>query len=65
MLSAEGCLGRPGMRMISPVMGTRNPAPLAITISRTVTRKSLGRPIRSGLSDRDFWVLAMQMGSLS
>ena len=65
MFSDAGCSGRPGMRMISPVIGMMKPAPDAISISRTVTTKSFGRPIRSGLSDSDFCVLAMQTGSLS
>jgi len=50
------------MRMMSPVIGIKNPAPLAISISRTVTTKSFGLPSSSGLSLNDFCVFAMQTG---
>ena len=64
MDSAAGVSGKPGIRIISPVIGTINPAPAAISISRTVKVKSLGRPIKSGLSDNDFCVFAIQTGNL-
>ena len=52
--SAAGVSGNPGIRIISPVIGTRKPAPEAISISLTVKTKSRGLPIKSGLSERDF-----------
>jgi hypothetical protein len=48
--------------MISPVRGTRNPAPAAITISRTVTLKFSGRPRSLGLSVNEAGVLAIHIG---
>lgn len=48
--------------MISPQRATRKPAPLAISKSRTVTVKPVGRPRRRPLSESEFWVFAMQMG---
>ena len=63
--SEAGVSGNPGIRMISPVIGTRNPAPAAISISRTVMIKSLGRHSNSGLSDRDFCVFAIQIAKPS
>ena len=46
--SAAGTSGRPGMRMMSPQIGIRKPAPAAISISRTVNVKSWGRPSSAG-----------------
>ena len=54
ILSDEGSSGSPGILIISPVMGIKNPAPAAISISLTVIMKSLGRPNNSGLSESDF-----------
>ena len=62
MPSAAGTSGRPGMRIIAPVMGTTKPAPAATSTSRTVRVKPVGRPSRVSSSDKLFWVLAMQMG---
>ena len=61
MYSDEGISGRPGILIISPVIGMRKPAPEAISISLTVIMKSLGRPRRSGLSERDFCVFAIHI----
>ena len=63
--SDAGSSGRPGIRIISPVMGTTNPAPASISISLTVIRNPVGRPIRSGLSENDFCVFAIQMAAPS
>ena len=52
MCSAAGCAGNPGIRIISPVMGIKKPAPAAISISLMVIIKSLGRPKSLGLSDK-------------
>ena len=60
MFSEAGCAGNPGMRIMSPVIGIKKPAPEAISISLTVIIKSLGLPNNLGLSDSDFWVLAIQ-----
>ena len=57
MFSAEGVFDKPGIRIISPVIGITKPAPAASLISRTVTKKSFGLPSKSGLSDKDFCVL--------
>ena len=64
MASAAGTLGRPGMVMMSPVSTTTKPAPALNRTFFTVTRKPLGQPVSAGLSERDYWVLAMQTGSL-
>ena len=48
--------------MISPQRATRKPAPLAISKSRTVMVKPVGRPRRRPLSESEFWVFAMQTG---
>ena len=60
--SAAGRSGRPGIRTISPVRATRNPAPAAISTSRTVSVKPRGpaaelgvvgeRVLRLGHADR-------------
>jgi hypothetical protein len=39
-----------------------NPAPAQTLKARTVTLKPSGAPSRAGSSDREYWVLAMQMG---
>ena len=65
MCSAAGVAGNPGIRIISPVMGTKKPAPLATSISLTVSVKPDGLPIKSGSSLNDFWVLAIQIGKPS
>ena len=58
-------LGKSRHSHVSPVIGMTKPAPAAISIWRTVTTKSFGRPSNLGLSDSDFCVLAIQTGSLS
>lgn len=50
------------MRTSEPVRATRKPGPLASSKSRTVMRKFRGRPRLAALSEREFWVLAMQTG---
>ncbi len=54
MFIAAGFSGSPGISIISPVIGTRKPAPDEILISLTVTRKFFGLPRSFGLSDNDF-----------
>ena len=63
MPSEAGTLGRPGMRIIFPNIGIKNPAPAAISNSRTVTVNPIGRPIFFSLSLNDFCVLAIQIGN--
>ena len=46
-------------------MGTKKPAPAAISISLTEIIKSFGLPINFGLSDNDFCVFAIQIGKFS
>jgi len=63
MRSAAGTFGNPGMVMMSPVSATMNPAP-ALTFSwRTLSVKPLGAPSSVALSENEYCVLAMQMGS--
>src|SRR5207249_1085529 len=62
--SAAGTLGRPGMVMISPQIATTNSAPAERRTSRTVTIWPSGAPLRSGLVEKLYWVLAMQTGTL-
>ena len=50
------------MVMMSPVRATRNPAPADTLRLRTVTVKPSGAPSRLWLSEKEYWVLAMQMG---
>ena len=61
--SALGTRGSPGIVRMSPVIGTRKPAPAEIRTSLTVTVKSRGRPRRVGSSESERCVLAMQIGS--
>ena len=65
MFSEAGWAGSPGILIISPVIGTKNPAPEAISISLTVIIKSFGLPSNAGLSDNDFRVFAIQTGRSS
>ena len=44
---------------------TMKPAPVQTRTSLTVTVKFLGAPRRAGLSDREYWVLATQIGMWS
>ena len=53
------------MVMMSPVRATRNPAPAETFRFRTVMVKSRGAPSLAASSEKLYWVLAMQMGSLS
>jgi hypothetical protein len=64
MNSAEGALGRPGMVMISPQMTTRKPAPAESRTSRIGTTWSVGAPLRLGSVEKDYCVLATQIGRL-
>ena len=61
--SEAGCAGKPGILIISPVIGIKKPAPEAISISLTVIVKFLGRPRSFGLSDKDFSVFATQIAN--
>src|SRR5262249_17197209 len=63
--SALGTRGSPGIVRMSPVIGTRKPAPAEMRTSPTVTVKSRGRPRSAGSSESERCVLAMQMGSPS
>lgn len=54
IFSEAGVAGNPGIRIIAPVIGTTNPAPAAISISRTVNVKPVGRPKSLSLSESDF-----------
>lgn len=62
ILQAAGALGRPGMVIISPVSTTINPAPADTLASLTVIENPVGRPSFVGSSDREYWVLATQIG---
>ena len=63
--SEEGVDGRPGIRIIFPVIGIKKLAPTANSISRTVIEKPFGRPNNFGLSESYFWVFAIQIGKFS
>ena len=64
MTSAEGTLGRPGMVMTSPQIATTNSAPAESRTSRMGTTWWLGAPLRLGSVEKEYCVLAMQMGNL-
>ena len=51
------------MVMMSPVKATMKPAPAETLSFLMVTVKSLGAPIRLALSEKEYWVLAIQIGS--
>jgi len=51
IFSADGCSGSPGIRIMAPAIGTTKPAPVDISISLMFKIKSLGLPLRLGLSD--------------
>ncbi len=57
-----GTRGRPGMVMISPQIATTKPAPAESRTSRTPTMWPSGAPIRVGSVEKEYWVLAMQIG---
>ena len=59
---AAGTFGSPGMVRTLPVRATTKPAPQEARSSRTVMRKPDGRPRSAGLSEKEYCVLAMQMG---
>ena len=65
ILSDAGFAGKPGIVVIFPVIGTRNPAPAENLILFTVILKSLGLPNRLESSDREYCVFATQIGNLS
>ena len=62
IFSAAGTLGRPGMVMMSPVRATMKPAPADTFRLRTLMVKPRGAPSRAASWEKDYWVLAMQMG---
>src|SRR5690606_28699645 len=62
--SEEGTLGSPGMVMISPVITTMNPAPAESLTSRIGTVWPVGAPRRFGSVEKEYCVLAMQIGRL-
>ena len=62
ILSADGTLGNPGMVITSPQTATMNSAPAARRTSRTLSVWPLGAPRAAGSVEKEYWVLAMQMG---
>ena len=56
MISAAGFLGKPGMVIMEPHMGTMNPAPAESRTSRTVILYPLGLPFLAGSSEMDSYV---------
>ena len=54
----------PGIVITSPVRTTIKPAPAAMRQLRIVILKPLGRPKSAGSSEKEYWVLAMQIGRL-
>src|SRR5699024_12141595 len=65
MRRAAGSFGRPGIVMIAPVSATTKPAPIFGTRSRTCSRCPVGAPSAAGSSEKEYWVLATQTGSVS
>ena len=53
------------MVMMLPFLATRKPAPALTFTSRTVILKPRGAPSLVWSSEKENWVLAMQMGILS
>lgn len=61
----HGRVGSPGMVLMAPARGQMKPAPTLARTSRIGTTNPVGRPLRVGSCERERWVLAIQMGSLS
>ena len=64
MFTADGTFGSPGIVMMSPQIITMNSAPAARRTSRTFTTWPEGAPRSCGSVENEYWVLAMQTGSL-
>ena len=64
IFSAEGTFGSPGIVIMSPVSATVKPAPAETLTLRTVTLNPSGAPSFAGSSEKEYWVFAMQTGSL-
>ncbi len=62
MRSADGTFGSPGMVMTSPQITTMNSAPAASRTSRMFTVCPLGAPRAAGSVEKEYCVLAMQIG---
>ena len=58
-----GWRGRPGMVMMSPQIITTKPAPAESRTSRTGTTCPLGAPSREASAEKEYCVLATQIGS--
>ena len=54
--------GGPGMVMMVPVRATMKPAPAATLRLLMLTVKSFGAPIFFASSEKEYWVLAIQIG---
>src|SRR5437870_12603075 len=61
--AARETLGSPGMSIMLPEITTTNPAPAESDALVTFRVQPLGAPSSLGLSDREYWVFAMQTGS--
>ena len=61
---ALGTLGSPGIVIIAPVTTTIKPAPAESLTSLTGTVNPVGAPLSSGLVEKLYCVLAIQIGSL-
>ena len=64
MLKNPGLVGKPGMVCISPTSATKNPAPALGRSSLIGMTKPDGAPLALGSAENEYWVLAMQIGSL-
>ena len=62
-MTAAGRFGSPGIRIRSPEIGTKNPAPAEGIISLILTVNPVGRPSKEALSDYEYCVLATQIGN--
>src|SRR5215471_127331 len=64
MLAARETLGSPGMSIMLPAITTTKPAPAESEASVTFKVQPEGAPRSFGLSEKEYWVLAMHTGSL-
>ena len=62
-MTAAGRFGSPGIRIISPEIATKNPAPADGIISLILTVNPVGRPSKEAWSDNEYCVLATQIGN--
>ena len=62
MISAAGCVDKPGIVLMSPQMRYTKPAPTEARASRTGIVHPVGAPFSDGSDESDRCVLAMMTG---